>query len=227
MSLLRIIFNLIYGSIVHCLSLSCFVNITDYCWKGRETTSYHFWTISFNTKHWSQSTYLQIYTTKRDPLKLNVKKVKIWVLRPFKNISLLFSSRADCPSEVGENRSTGSKTLELPVQNLTSHMYPEQGSNDSGERSNVWESALLTTGPRRPVQIKCVSGGLWFLIWYHLPSLFIYYNYQYSGLSLSRNRRDHHKHFEISVLRHIRLVVLRKKQFEQPNFTNDYVIWLL
>ena len=32
------------------------------------------------------------------------------------------------------------------------------------------------------------------------------------------------KQFEISVLRHIRFVVLRKKQFEQPNFTNDYVI---
>ena len=32
------------------------------------------------------------------------------------------------------------------------------------------------------------------------------------------------KHFEISVLRHIRFVVLRKKQFQQPNFTNDYVI---
>ena len=30
--------------------------------------------------------------------------------------------------------------------------------------------------------------------------------------------------FEISVLRHIRFVVLRKKQFEQPIFTNDYVI---
>ena len=35
------------------------------------------------------------------------------------------------------------------------------------------------------------------------------------------------KQFEISVLRHIRFVVLRKKQFEQPNFTNDYVIRLL
>ena len=46
----------------------------------------------------------------------------------------------------------------------------------------------------------------------------------YSRLSLSRNRRDLQKQFEISVLRHIRFVVLRKKQFEQPNFTNDYVI---
>ena len=48
---------------------------------------------------------------------------------------------------------------------------------------------------------------------------------KYSRLSLSRNRRDPQKHFEISVLRHIRFVVLRKKkQLEQPNFTNDYVI---
>ena len=46
----------------------------------------------------------------------------------------------------------------------------------------------------------------------------------YSRLSLSRNRRDPLKHFEISVLRHIRFVVLRKKQLEQPNFINDYVI---
>ena len=47
---------------------------------------------------------------------------------------------------------------------------------------------------------------------------------KYSRLSLSRSRRDNHKHFEISVLRHIRFVILRKKQFEQRNFTNDYVI---
>ena len=47
---------------------------------------------------------------------------------------------------------------------------------------------------------------------------------KYSRLSLSRNRRDPQKQFEISVLRHIRFVVLRKKQFEQPIFTNDYVI---
>ena len=49
----------------------------------------------------------------------------------------------------------------------------------------------------------------------------------YSRLSLSRTRRDLLKHFEISVFRHIRFVVLRKKQFELPNFTNDYVIGLL
>ena len=51
--------------------------------------------------------------------------------------------------------------------------------------------------------------------------------FTYSRLSLSRNQRDPQKHFEISVLRHIRFVVLRKKQFEQPNLINDYVIGLL
>ena len=34
---------------------------------------------------------------------------------------------------------------------------------------------------------------------------------KYSRLSLSRSRRDRLKHFEISVLRHIRFVVVRKK----------------
>ena len=47
---------------------------------------------------------------------------------------------------------------------------------------------------------------------------------KYSRLSLSRNRRDPQKQFEISVLRHIRFVVLRIKQLEQPDSTNDYVI---
>ena len=45
----------------------------------------------------------------------------------------------------------------------------------------------------------------------------------YNRLSLSRNRRDPQKQFEIYVLPHIRFAVLRKKQFEQPIFTNDYV----
>ena len=54
------------------------------------------------------------------------------------------------------------------------------------------------------------------------PQVFILI--RYSRLSLSRNRRDPQKQFEISELRHIRFVVLRKKQFEQPIFKNDYVI---
>ena len=63
---------------------------------------------------------------------------------------------------------------------------------------------------------RVLSGLIWLLCYY-----------TYSRLSLSRNRRDPKKQFEISVLRHIRFVVLRTKQFEQPIFTNDYVIWLL
>ena len=44
----------------------------------------------------------------------------------------------------------------------------------------------------------------------------------YSRLSLSR--RDPLKHFEISVLRHIRCAELRKIPNKQPNFTNEHVI---
>ena len=47
---------------------------------------------------------------------------------------------------------------------------------------------------------------------------------RYSRLSLSRSRRDPLKHFEISVLRHIRCAELRKTPNEQPNFTNEHVI---
>ena len=51
--------------------------------------------------------------------------------------------------------------------------------------------------------------------------------YMYSQLSLSRSRRDPLKHFEISVLRHIRFAELRKIPMEQPNFTNELVNRLL
>ena len=46
----------------------------------------------------------------------------------------------------------------------------------------------------------------------------------YSRLSISRNRRDPLKHFEISILRHIRFAELRKITIEQPNFTNEHAI---
>ena len=39
-----------------------------------------------------------------------------------------------------------------------------------------------------------------------------------------RSRRDPLKHFEISVLRHIRFAELKKIPIEQPNFTNEHVI---
>ena len=48
--------------------------------------------------------------------------------------------------------------------------------------------------------------------------------YRYSRLSLSRSRWDSLKHFEISVLQHIRCVELRKMPTEQSNFTNEHVI---
>ena len=48
--------------------------------------------------------------------------------------------------------------------------------------------------------------------------------YMYSRLSLSRSRRDPLKHFEISVLRHIRFAELRKIPMEQPNFTTEHVM---
>ena len=50
------------------------------------------------------------------------------------------------------------------------------------------------------------------------------YQLIYSQLSLSRSRRDPLKHFEISVVRHIRFAELRKIPIEQPNFTNEHVI---
>ena len=46
----------------------------------------------------------------------------------------------------------------------------------------------------------------------------------YSRLSLFRSQRDSLKHFEISVIRHIRFAELRKIPIEQPNFTNEHVI---
>ena len=46
----------------------------------------------------------------------------------------------------------------------------------------------------------------------------------YSRLSLSRSRKDPLKHFEISVLRHIRFAELREIPNEQLNFTHEHVI---
>ena len=58
------------------------------------------------------------------------------------------------------------------------------------------------------------------------PLFQVYRNFAYlhSRLSLSRSRRDPLKHFEISVLRHIRCSELRKIPNEQQNFTNEHVI---
>ena len=43
----------------------------------------------------------------------------------------------------------------------------------------------------------------------------------YSRLSLSRSRRDPLKHFEITLLRHIKFAELRKILIEQPNLQMD------
>ena len=52
----------------------------------------------------------------------------------------------------------------------------------------------------------------------------LYMHCTYSRLSLSRSRGDPLKHFEISVLRHIRFAELRKIPIEQQNFSNEHVI---
>ena len=65
----------------------------------------------------------------------------------------------------------------------------------------------------------------WFLCLLHVPTTLPVLKYwKYSRLSLSRSRRDPHKHLEIPVLRHIRCAELRKIPNEQPNFTNEHVI---
>ena len=45
---------------------------------------------------------------------------------------------------------------------------------------------------------------------------------KYSRLSVSRSRRDPLKHFELSVLRHIRFAELRKIPIEQATFSNEH-----
>ena len=62
-------------------------------------------------------------------------RLKIWVSWPFKNISLI-----SIQSLIRGGRKLeypGEKPLDLPVQNLISHMCPKQGWNHSCERSNI------------------------------------------------------------------------------------------
>ena len=63
---------------------------------------------------------------------------------------------------------------------------------------------------------------------------FIYIKYfiahftmEYSWLPLSRIPRDSLKHFEISVLRHIRVERVRKTINWTTHLTNEHIIWLL
>ena len=62
--------------------------------------------------------------------------------------------------------------------------------------------------------------NLWLFCWADLD-----FDILWKGNTLSCTV-DSLKHFEISVLRHIRFSALRKIQIAQPNFTNEYVIIL-
>ena len=72
--------------------------------------------------------------------------------------------------------------------------------------NGVWSNTTLPS---------CILSGT---IWKYTLTEYI------SRLSLSRSRRDPLKHFEISVLRHIRCAEWRKIPNEHPNFTNEHVI---
>ena len=89
----------------------------------------------------------------------------------------------------------------------------------SGDELSFYIMLQITTGNIEAISHKTAKLSEFFFF-FHSRTYFPIY----SRLSLSRNRRDPLKNFEISVLQHIRCVVLRKKQFEQPKFTNDYVI---
>ena len=75
--------------------------------------------------------------------------LNIWVLRPFQEYSTYIEPIIN--QRWAKTGVPGEKPPDLPVQNLASHMCPGRGSNHSSERSNVYESAALTTRPRRPV----------------------------------------------------------------------------
>ena len=49
-------------------------------------------------------------------------------------------------------------------------------------------------------------------------------NLEIQSILVSRSRRDPLKHFEISILRHIRCAELKKIPIEESNFTNEHVI---
>ena len=63
-----------------------------------------------------------------------------------------------------------------------------------------------------------------FVLWQSFFQEKVTIQIKYSRLSLSRSRRDPLKHFELSVLRHIRLAELRKIPIEKLNFTKEHVI---
>ena len=93
--------------------------------------------------------------------------------------------------------------------------------NELVKLTMLWTTGPITANNADPVALRRSAASK--LILHSLSMLpkqafFVWKKgkYTYSRLSLSRNRRDPQKQIEISVLRHIRFVVLRKNQFEQP-----------
>ena len=77
-------------------------------------------------------------------------KMKVWVLRPFQEYFTYIEPIVN--QRWARTGVPGEKPPDLQVQNLASHMYPERGSNHSGERSGIDESALnhwTTEAPRK------------------------------------------------------------------------------
>ena len=60
---------------------------------------------------------------------------KIWVLRPFQEYRTYIEPIVN--QRWAKTGVFGEKQPDLPVQNLSSHMCPECGSNNTGESSNV------------------------------------------------------------------------------------------
>ena len=86
----------------------------------------------------------------------------------------------------------------------------------------IWKYILTLAKFALTLALKSIQ-----MAYFHIKNYLYKILSKYSRLLLSRNRRNPQTHFEISVLRHIRFVVLRKKQFGQPNFTKDYAIRLV
>ena len=89
----------------------------------------------------------------------------------------------------------------------------------------IWvehEKSFITSGPVVDKMYGYNIGALIMLIWEKVYRLYIH-----TVDSRYLSWRDPLKHFDISVLWHIRCAEMRKIPIEQPNFTNEHVIWLL
>ena len=74
-------------------------------------------------------------------------KVNIWVLRPFQEYFTYIEPIVN--HRLAKTGVPGEKPPDLPVQNLASHMCPERGSNNSGERSNGLRVSALNHWTRK------------------------------------------------------------------------------